>query len=86
MCHALTRAVEVKVFWDPEVEYWVAVDNKTTMAGEGDTAHEALSAYLEDWTLRIGRLTEDEAQLGKHLLTELRSLQRLLGIPRRNAD
>ena len=81
----LTRPVEVKVLWDPAVEYWIAVDNKTTFAGAGDTSQHALHEYLGDWCTRTQRLIEDEPVLGKPLLQELRSLRAILGLKRSHA-
>ncbi len=76
----LTRPVEVKVLWDPEVEYWIAVDNKTTFNGAGDTAQDALAEYLADWGETLVWLEENEEQLGRALLKDLAQLRGLLGL------
>ncbi len=78
--HKLTKPVTVKVKWDPAVCYYIAIDTKFLGAGEGDTAQEALQNYLEDWSVRLRRLEEDEAILGRGLLEELNNRRKLLGL------
>ncbi|MEK7215102.1 MAG: hypothetical protein AAB289_05875 [Chloroflexota bacterium] len=84
--HELVKPVQVKLQWDKQVGYFIATDNKTTHWGEGDTAIEALSDYLNDWKCRLESLEDEEAVLGKALLQDLALLRRLLGIPTRHAS
>ncbi len=80
--HALAKPVQVKVQWDKEVGYFVAVDGRTGLGGEGDSASEALNSYLEDWCDRVRMLEEDEATLGKGLRLELARFRRILRLER----
>lgn len=83
--HKLTRRLTVRVLWDEAVGYCVAVDGKTGFAGEGDTAADALRNYLAVWADDFQWLCEHEAELGKPLLEDLRSLRKLLGLSAANA-
>ena len=84
--HELVKPVQVKLQWDKQVGYFIATDNKTTHWGEGETAIEALSDYLNDWKCRLESLEDEEAVLAKPLLQDLALLRRLLGIPTRHAN
>ncbi len=78
--HTLTRPVTVRVLWDDQVEYWVAIDNKHLAAGAGDAPEDALREYLAEWTEKLAWLTKHEATLGKGLLRDLAALRRLLNV------
>lgn len=84
--HDLAKPVEVTVKWDKEVGYFIAVDNKTTYWGEGDTPCEALSDYLNDWPLWLEFFEKEETTLGKGLLQHLALIRRLLGSYAKRAD
>lgn len=78
--HALTKPLNVRVLWDSAVGYFVAVDGKTSFAGAGDTAVNALREYLADWGEWFRSLAEDESILGPGLKDELERLRKLLGL------
>lgn len=81
--HALKKPVTVKVQW--ATEYFVAVDNRTTFAGAGDTPADALREYLKDWRDDLQMLQEDEHVLGPALQADLKKLSALLGLSPKHA-
>ncbi|GEM_PF-4248587 len=72
----LKRPLRLTVRWGGE--YFVARDDKTVIAGAGDSVQDALENYFEVWGDRYNWLVTEEASLGPGPAAELRKLRRLL--------